>query len=64
MKILATILLSLWILALSTPLFAADAERIAKIEVAGNERIDTAFIMNNIKTKDREATTSISCVMT
>ena len=55
MKILATILLSLWILALSTPLFAADAERIAKIEVTGNERIDTAFIMNNIKTKEREA---------
>ncbi|HNT69544.1 MAG TPA: outer membrane protein assembly factor BamA [Syntrophorhabdaceae bacterium] len=55
MKILATILLSLWILALSTPLFAADAERIAKIEVTGNERIDTAFIMNNVKTKEREA---------
>ena len=55
MKILATILLSLWILALSTPLFAADAERIAKIEVTGNERIDTAFIINNVKTKEREA---------
>ncbi len=54
MKILATVLLSLWIIALSTPVFAADADRIAKIDVTGNERIDTAFIMNSIKTKESE----------
>ncbi len=36
------------------PVFAADADRIAKIDVTGNERIDTAFIMNSIKTKERE----------
>jgi outer membrane protein insertion porin family len=54
MKILTTILLSLWILALSTPVLAADAGRIARIDVTGNERIDTAFIMNSIKTKERE----------
>jgi len=52
MKILATILLSLWILAFSVPLLANDAGRIAKIEVTGNEGIDTAFIMNSIKTKE------------
>lgn len=54
MKIFTTILLSLLILALSTPVLAADNERIARIDVTGNERIDTAFIMNSIKTKERE----------
>ncbi len=54
MKILAITLLSLSIFAFSMPAWGTDAERIAKIEVIGNERIDTAFIMNSVKTKERE----------
>ncbi|HOE17347.1 MAG TPA: outer membrane protein assembly factor BamA [Syntrophorhabdaceae bacterium] len=54
MKISVTILFLLLILVFCTPASAADAERIARIDVTGNERIDTAFIMNNIKTKERD----------
>ena len=33
---------------------AEEQDKIAKISIMGNERIDTGFIMNNIKTKENE----------
>jgi outer membrane protein insertion porin family len=33
---------------------AQETEKIIKINITGNERIDTGFIMNNIKTKENE----------
>ena len=33
---------------------AQEAEKIVKINITGNERIDTGFIMNNIKTKEND----------
>lgn len=36
------------------PVSAQEAERIIKINVTGNERIDTGFITNNIKTKEND----------
>jgi outer membrane protein insertion porin family len=35
-------------------LLANDVGKISKIEITGNERIDTGFIVNNIKTKENE----------
>jgi outer membrane protein insertion porin family len=33
---------------------AQETEKVIKINITGNERIDTGFIMNNIKTKENE----------
>ena len=41
-------------LILSTLAFSAEQERIAKIEVTGNERIDKGIIANAIKSKEKE----------
>jgi outer membrane protein insertion porin family len=49
LKIILTIML---IIALPLSLIASDAETILKIEVTGNEKIDTGFIMNAITTKE------------
>ena len=49
LKIILTIVL---FIALPLSLIASDAETILKIEVTGNERIDTGFIVNAIKTKE------------
>jgi outer membrane protein insertion porin family len=49
LKIILIILLSI-VLPLSV--MASDTETILKIEVTGNERIDTGFIVNAIKTKE------------
>lgn len=49
LKIILTIV---FFIALPFSLMASDAETILKIEVTGNEKIDTGFIMNVIKTKE------------
>jgi outer membrane protein insertion porin family len=49
LKIILTIML---FIALPMSLIANDAETILKIEITGNERIDTGFISNAIKTKE------------
>ena len=49
LKIILTILL---FFALPLSLVANDGDTILKIEVTGNERIDTGFIVNAIKTKE------------
>jgi len=49
---LKTILMIMLFLALPLSLIASDAETILKIEITGNERIDTGFIVNAIKTKE------------
>ena len=50
---LKTFLTILLIMVLSAASYAAgDAETIAKIEVTGNERVDTGFIMNAVKMKE------------
>ncbi|MCX7965960.1 MAG: outer membrane protein assembly factor BamA [Syntrophorhabdaceae bacterium] len=36
------------------PLFAQNIDRIIKIDIIGNEKIDRAFIMNQIKTKEND----------
>ncbi len=46
------ILFILLFIALPLSLIASDAETILKIEVTGNERIDTGFIVNVIKSKE------------
>ncbi len=40
------------VICLPALLFAADTQQVAKIEITGNERIDTAFISNSIKIKE------------
>ena len=49
LKIILTIV---FFIALPFSLMASDAETILKIEITGNEKIDTGFIMNVIKTKE------------
>jgi outer membrane protein insertion porin family len=49
LKIFLTIML---FIVLPLSLIASDPERILKIEITGNERIDTGFIVNAIKTKE------------
>jgi outer membrane protein insertion porin family len=49
---LKTILIFILFIALPLSLIASDAETILKIEITGNEKIDTGFIMNAIKTKE------------
>lgn len=48
-------ILLLLILCLPVLAQAQDPEGVVKVEVTGNERIDTAFISNNIKTKAGDA---------
>jgi outer membrane protein insertion porin family len=48
------IFLCLFFVFLSSSVFAQDADKIAKIEITGNERIDTGLIANSIKTKAKE----------
>ncbi len=55
MKKLKGIIFLLLILCLPVILSAQEAERVSKIEVTGNERVDTAVITNNIKTKEGDA---------
>lgn len=43
------------IIACPASIFALDADRIFKIEIAGNERIDTGFVLNAVKSKENEA---------
>jgi outer membrane protein insertion porin family len=50
MKKLAFLPAVLWLL--SSLLFAADNDRVAKIEVIGNEKIDKGVVTNAIKTKE------------
>lgn len=38
----------------NTGVLEQDSEKIAKINVTGNERVDTGFIMNSIKTKESD----------
>ena len=38
----------------SSLLFAAENDRIAKVEVIGNERIDKGVVLNAVKTKEGE----------
>jgi outer membrane protein insertion porin family len=54
MKILWIFLIAM-LLACTVTAFAQNPQRIADISVVGNERIDKAFITNNIKTKEGEA---------
>ena len=49
---LKIILIFILFIALPLSLIAGDTETILKIEITGNERIDTGFIMNAIKTKE------------
>ncbi|MBP7528046.1 MAG: outer membrane protein assembly factor BamA [Syntrophorhabdaceae bacterium] len=51
MKKLKYVILLCLILCLPVMTMAQD-ERVAKIEITGNERIDTAFISNNIKSRE------------
>ncbi len=52
MKKLKGLIILLLVVCLPVIDFAQESERIAKIEVTGNERVDTAVITNNIKTKE------------
>ncbi len=40
------------VMCLPALLLADNGQKVAKVEITGNERIDTAFISNNIKTKE------------
>jgi outer membrane protein insertion porin family len=55
MKKLKCLILLFLILCLPVLIQAQEAERVAKIEITGNERVDTAVISNNIKTKEGDA---------
>ncbi len=55
MKKLKFLILLFLILCLPVLIQAQEAERVAKIEITGNERVDTAVISNNIKTKEGDA---------
>ena len=52
MKKLKCLIILLLILCLPVLTQAQDSERVARIEVTGNERVDTPVISNNIKTKE------------
>jgi outer membrane protein insertion porin family len=52
MKKLKGFIILLLVLCLPVIVPAQGSERIAKVEVTGNERVDTAVIVNNIKVKD------------
>lgn len=51
MKKLKGIIIFLLVLCLPVIVSAQESERVSKVEVTGNERVDTAVITNNIKTK-------------
>ncbi|MBA4390438.1 MAG: outer membrane protein assembly factor BamA [Syntrophus sp. (in: bacteria)] len=48
------ILILLCLMVSPFPLLAQDAPTIFKIDITGNEKIDTGVIVNNIKTKEKE----------
>lgn len=43
------------VLCLPALIYANNAQRVAKVEITGNERIDTAFISNSVKTKEGDS---------
>lgn len=51
MKKLKGIIIFLLVLCFPVIVSAQESERVSKVEVTGNERVDTAVITNNIKTK-------------
>lgn len=55
MKKLKCLIILLLILCLPVLIEAQEADKIARIEITGNERVDTAVISNNIKTKEGDA---------
>ena len=55
MKKLKGFIIFLLILCLPVVVPAQESERVSKVEVTGNERVDTAVITNNIKTKEGDA---------
>ncbi|MEN6616686.1 MAG: outer membrane protein assembly factor BamA [Syntrophorhabdus sp.] len=57
MKKLKAVTLLFLFLILCLPLLsvAQQADRVAKVEITGNEKIDTSFITNQIKTKEGDA---------
>lgn len=55
MKKIKFILILLCLIASPFSLLAQDVPTIFKIDIAGNEKIDTGFIVNNIKIKEKEA---------
>lgn len=55
MKKLKGLVLSLLILCIPFMLFAQETERVSMVGVTGNERVDTAVITSNIKTKEGDA---------
>ncbi len=55
MKNLKSLIVLLLILCLPVVVVAQEAARVSKVEVTGNERVDTAVITNSIKTKEGDA---------
>ncbi len=55
MKKSKCVILLFLILCLPVLIQAQEAEKVAKIEITGNERVDTAVISNNIKTREGDA---------
>lgn len=47
-------LISLLLIVPTVTLLAADGDKIFQIEITGNERIDTGFVLNAIKSKENE----------
>jgi outer membrane protein insertion porin family len=52
MRKLNSIIIFLLVLCLPVMVIGQESERVAKVEATGNERVDTAVIINNIKTKE------------